>query len=495
MNSINTIIANAPRASASFRNKSRKMGLWGRMRYAMTLIETTVVLIIATAAIAAGGSFYAEYLNNLTNKATADQLKDVSDSFAKYIQDNYAPIIAALPASKIAVINFSSLQPDYLDSKFVNQNPFGQSYVFTVRQPDPLKNILEAIVYTTGGEAIPPNNASAIAQMVGAGGGYTKAGGSATAVISNFNGYTLDLSSYSAVPSGSGKLVSAIFMNETGVVISDYLYRNAIPNRPELNRMNTALDMNSNNINNAGNVTSPNGNIQAQNGTVQGKTIISDTTIVAGGNITSSGGAVHGVTLVSDTTITAGTNIIAGGDVSAGTANIAGSASVGNLTVGTTINAGSTITGSSLVSTGGVTASNDITTSGGSINATNGNVHAKAIQSDTTAQLGLSTASLGGGCTTGTIGLDNSGRLLSCVSGTWSSTAGTMSLGPMRQAIGGGSEDYTDNLGSQKFCALSTTTISGEGICTVWTDGTSWFMRTTKWNSNHVWCQAVCLSN
>ena len=461
--------------------------------HAMTLLETIIVLIIATAAIAAGGMFYAEYLNNVTNKATADQLKDVSDAFAKYIQDNYAPIIAALPASKIAAISFTSLQPDYLDSKFVNQNPWQQSYVLTVRQPDPLKNILEAIVYTKGGEVIPANNASSIAQMVGSGGGYTQAGGDPNAVIANFDGFTLNLTSYNAAPGGTGKLVSAIFMNETGVIISDYLYRNAITGRPELNRMNTALDMNSKNVDNVGNLTSPTGNIQAQTGTVQGHTIISDTTIQAAGDITSTGGQIHGVTMVSDTTIQAGTNITAGGTVSSSALSVAGAATVGSLAATTTVAAGSTVSGASLVSSGGITAASDVTTSGGDIRATTGKVQGTSVKSDTMITMQVGAGSEGSGCTTGTISLDGSGRLLSCVGGAWrGGTYGGIVYGPFRQIVDvGTTNDYLGPESSYVMCAVGRA--SGQGLCDVYQSGGGWWQFT---HSEHEWmaeCQAVCL--
>lgn len=47
-----------------------------------------------------------------------------------------------------------------------------------------------------------------------------------------------------------------------GTLANDYLYRNAVPNHPELNAMNTDLGMGNHNINNAGSITAS-GNVTA----------------------------------------------------------------------------------------------------------------------------------------------------------------------------------------------------------------------------------------
>ena len=71
-------------------------------------------------------------------------------------------------------------------------------------------------------------------------------------------GWQVALSNYSITP-GPGHTASALFLMD-GALANDYLYRNAVPNHPELNTMNTDLGMGNHNINNAGSI-SASGNV------------------------------------------------------------------------------------------------------------------------------------------------------------------------------------------------------------------------------------------
>lgn len=120
---------------------------------------------------------------------------------------------------------------------------------------------LESVVYTSGGEVIRPNSANNIAQLVGAGGGFTMPDGDTSEVRSTFGGFTLDLQTTYNLDPGPGKLVSAMFFDDEGSLVSDFLYRNAIPGRPDLNTMNTSINMDGNNLNAAGEVNADEANI------------------------------------------------------------------------------------------------------------------------------------------------------------------------------------------------------------------------------------------
>ncbi|MEN1396454.1 shufflon system plasmid conjugative transfer pilus tip adhesin PilV, partial [Pseudomonas aeruginosa] len=66
------------------------------------------------------------------------------------------------------------------------------------------------------------------------------------------------LSNFGSDP-GAGHLATALFFQD-GAIANEYLYRNSVPGHPELNRMNTALNMGGNNIAAAGAITAS-GNI------------------------------------------------------------------------------------------------------------------------------------------------------------------------------------------------------------------------------------------
>jgi len=206
-------------------------------------------MMVGVSALTGGSMMYASHLKNQTNMVAAQQMKDVSRVFERYVTDNYAQLLSDAAVTGWARVPMDALQPQYLNNAFLNKNAFGQEYVLAVRQPAPDVADLEAVVFTDGGEEIPPDRALSIAQAVGASGGFTLKGGSPTQVRATFDGYNLDLSNFGdAAPTTAGKLVSAIFVNEIGSLSMDYLYRKEIHGRPELNRMYTNLDMNENDI-------------------------------------------------------------------------------------------------------------------------------------------------------------------------------------------------------------------------------------------------------
>lgn len=92
------------------------------------------------------------------------------------------------------------------------------------------------------------------------------------------------LSNFGSAP-GAGHLATALFFQD-GAIANEYLYRNAVPGHPELNRMNTTLDMGGNNIAAAGAITASgnittSADISARNVTATG-TVKAGTADVAG---------------------------------------------------------------------------------------------------------------------------------------------------------------------------------------------------------------------
>lgn len=504
-------ISAAVAQSASYAvSRAKNLADRSGVRAAMTLLETTIVMIIAVASLAAGAGYYADYLNNMANAVAAKQLKDVSMAFSKYLQDNYATVLSTVPAvnggsAKVAV---GLLMPDYLSSKFALTNPYGQSYILAVRLPDATKTNMEAIVYTTGGQQIDAKNALSIAQYVGAGGGFTLKGGDPNTVQSTFNGYTLSLTDYNANLGTGGYLVSVLFMNETGKIVQDYLYRNTIPGRPELNRMTTALDMGANNLTNAGNITSPTGSIAAPGGEVAGSRLTSTTTIAAGSNITAAG-IIEGAALVSDTTITATGNITTGGTVSAATLWTSGNVQASSVTATGTITSGGNMTAGGVVQGSLVNSTGEITSTGGV--TANANIKSKSLvegnqlKSDSTLIMAVGQAVVGSGCVTGTIALDATGLMLSCVNGLWKSPGvSTAVFGnnlnwPNNTTVVNETHDLNAEAGYATnaffYCSLAVQgNDSAFGTCQVWASSGRWYLHAQKVSGAGLMCQAVCLT-
>ncbi len=461
-------------------------------RQAMTLLETVIVLIIAVSAIAYGAQIYAEYLNGITNRATAAQMKDVTQAYSKYLQDNYATVLASVPPGGSTTVSIATLKPQYLSASFADKNPYSQSYVLAVRQPLATSNALEAIVYTTGGEVIQNKNGLAISQEIGSGGGFTLSQGDGVTVQSTYNGFNLSLAQYSG--SGKGKLISALFINQLGAEVSDYyLSRNPVPGRPDLNRMNTDLDMGTHAISNSSGVTAATGNIVASSGSVQGNTVVATTNVTSGGLVIAGSGVQSNGPVSVLGTISSNSAIQGGSIVSLGNMTAAGNVVASGSVDGTTVHSASTISADSTV-----TAAQNIVSTSGNIQAPAGTVEGQKVKSDTTVALALGQAIKGAGCTMGTIGLDVAGKLYSCVGGAWITSAGFNNpvYGPLRSY---GYANYpraiTDHLGGPfAFCSLSYVQADqNSSVCQIYQSGNDWYQYTAAAMNASVGCQAVCI--
>lgn len=214
----------------------------------MGVIEILVVLLVATLMATAGGYQWSRYLDRQANQAAADQMRLVADAGGKYIKDNYAVVVAQASPTAPAVITMDMLRnTQYLPASFPNQNAYGQNYLVLALAPTP--NKLQTLVVTSNGDPIKELYMIDIAKQVGAQGGYISTQ-NASVATGSFGGWSTALGPYGVAP-GAGHLAAALFFQD-GALVNDYLYRNAIPGQPNLNRMNTAIDMGGNNLNNAG---------------------------------------------------------------------------------------------------------------------------------------------------------------------------------------------------------------------------------------------------
>lgn len=213
-------------------------------------LEVLICLIIASLAIVSGAKIYGNYLDRQENRQAGEQLIFVADAAAKYIKDNYAAVLAVATASAPAVITPLMLRnTGYLPAGFSDANSYGQTY--RVMALEPTANKLETLIVTTGGESIKELYLLEISKLVGARGGYISSMDT-TLATGSFGGWSTPLAPYGVSP-GAGHLAAGLFFDD-GALVTDYLYRNSVPGHPEVNRMNTAIDMATNDLNNTGTV-------------------------------------------------------------------------------------------------------------------------------------------------------------------------------------------------------------------------------------------------
>ncbi|MGG5543211.1 shufflon system plasmid conjugative transfer pilus tip adhesin PilV [Burkholderia vietnamiensis] len=238
-----------------------------RQRGTITLVETLGVLIVGSLVMPAVWGWLSDDATNKINRATADHDKQVVLAAAQYIKDNYAVVVARATASTPATITVPMLRSQYpqmFATGFSASNPYGQTVV--VRAYQPTAGTLDTIIVTSGGQAINEGNMRKIAQLVGGAGGYISSTNPSVAngIYGAWGPKTIPSSP------GAGHMVYSL-MFQDGSLVDDYLYRKAVPGHPELNEMNTAVDMGGNNVNNAATVnaqrvvTPPGNNVQVGN--------------------------------------------------------------------------------------------------------------------------------------------------------------------------------------------------------------------------------------
>ncbi|AZC91300.1 shufflon system plasmid conjugative transfer pilus tip adhesin PilV [Pseudomonas chlororaphis] len=214
-------------------------------------IDAAMTLLVLTILISLASVWMIRQMDNQDYRIAADKQRTVAEALGKYLKDNYSTVLASATATAPVQVTVAMLKnTNYLPAGFADTNAFGQAIIGLARKPNP--NQLEAIVVTTGGQAIPELGVRTIAENLGGPGGFISST-NPNVIQGVRGGWQVALSNYAISP-GAGHTASALFLMD-GSLANDYLYRNAVPGHPELNTMNTALNMGGNNINNAGAIT------------------------------------------------------------------------------------------------------------------------------------------------------------------------------------------------------------------------------------------------
>ena len=233
-----------------------------------TLLEVLLAVSIGSLVLSSGASFMMDRVNDVKDQTTAQYQVKIAGAAERYIRDNLTTVASGLGINGAAApISVATLRgAGYLSTGMTDINPYRQTACVLVRR---LTNNtlgqprLEALIVTEGGIAIPDKRVPFIAAMGGSVGGYvpptapTTAQGAYGVWSQNLGLYSMARCSGSTV--SANRLAYAIFFDGStsagGVNADDVLHRVAVAGRPDLNRMNVALDMGGNDINTARNIT------------------------------------------------------------------------------------------------------------------------------------------------------------------------------------------------------------------------------------------------
>lgn len=386
----------------------------------------TLLSILAGTAIAAMllptvGLMIQKGQDRQVQAVTAGEFQDLLSASRNYVDGHYSDL-----ASTIAVggaleipLNLLPLLPN-----FSQQNPYGQTWHVYVEQPS--SNELNAVVTSWGGQTLGLSALTRISALGGSHAGFIGADNvvpnvnSQTAIGAN-GGWRMALAGTPVNP-GAGHLFGLASGTAGSQYNSDTLYRDNVPNHPELTTMNANLNMGGNDITDTNAIQATTGRFADRIGT--------------NGLDPNSGypsgwyGGVHTNDVYANAQIGAGPV----NGPAAAWMNSNGDAGFGNnVTVGQTVTANkvSLPSGNSL-QIGGQYFYGDGSNAAVRTPGTFFLQHPDGSAADgylatlyTEQGVRLSgTGALGGGCVTGSITAQNdgSGALLSCVNGIWKST-------------------------------------------------------------------------
>ena len=228
-----------------------------------TLLEIILAIaIIGILSVAVNDMIMSSHSQTKSSVA-AEQVKRFSAAMQQYVNTYHNQIVSSASSSKPVLIQSTMLSnTGFLPADFNSKNSYGQYICGLIVKND--QDRLYALTVTEDGQTINDTDLGLIAGLIGGDGGAVYArdtstirgtGGGWSIPTSVFNGGTSSKCSGAAgsVSLTSGHIVQALWFNE-GNTNTGLLARDHIEGAPELNRMNTDLDMNSNSINNVANL-------------------------------------------------------------------------------------------------------------------------------------------------------------------------------------------------------------------------------------------------
>lgn len=244
-----------------------------------------LLIVLVMASLAA--RYMGDYLKSREWQVVAMQTNRFTQAVSSYVGKFYPTVLASATTTTPAVVTTQMLKnTGLLPASFSETNSYGQQYQAMIVRNQQNQELLQGMVVSRGGHAMPFTALSQISKDITAGfGGYVEDGQTAVGAMRSWR---IPLSSY-GTSTGRGHLAVMLSTDDLSGAREDgdRLYRFQVNGRPDLNKMHTAIDMGGNNLNSVGTVTAS--NVAGQNGNF-GVSLVSNGPITAGGDIRSTGG-------------------------------------------------------------------------------------------------------------------------------------------------------------------------------------------------------------
>ncbi len=236
-----------------------------------------LLIVLVMASLAA--RYMGDYLKSREWQVVAMQTNRFTQAVSSYVGKFYPTVLASATTTTPAVVTTQMLKnTGLLPASFSETNSYGQQYQAMIVRNQQNQELLQGMVVSRGGHAMPFTALSQISKDITAGfGGYVEDGQTAVGAMRSWR---IPLSSY-GTSTGRGHLAVMLSTDDLSGAREDgdRLYRFQVNGRPDLNKMHTAIDMGGNNLNSVGTVTAS--NVAGQNGNF-GVSLVSNGPITAG---------------------------------------------------------------------------------------------------------------------------------------------------------------------------------------------------------------------
>lgn len=237
-----------------------------RRQLGYTLIEVLMSVGLGSLILASGTKFLMDRVDDVKDQSTAQYQSMFVEAAERYMRNNFATVAAGLTQNGPPVaIDLPTIRTaGFAHSGLTNMNPYRQIPCLVVRRLSDTASgaRLEALVTTEGGISIPERRVPFVAAQSGAIGGFvpstapTTAQGAYGVWQTSITPYTS--TSCSGTPVAANRLASGMFFDVSsigGVDPNQVLHRVVVAGRPDLNTMNTNLNMGGFSIANANDIT------------------------------------------------------------------------------------------------------------------------------------------------------------------------------------------------------------------------------------------------
>ncbi|NRR33765.1 shufflon system plasmid conjugative transfer pilus tip adhesin PilV [Oxalobacteraceae bacterium] len=220
----------------------------------ITLIEMLGALAIGSIMMIGLSTMIDTALDDSEGQQAALYQSQVVAAARQYLAANYQALLTATPTpASVVALDVAALKAqNLLPAGFALKNGYGHASCVLVRQPTAGSGKLDVLGAAGGGQAIADKDLAAVALDAGQGSGYVTAAAPGSARGAS---WSLDTTPYRGVAcpgagpvlsggaADAGHLVSNLFFDGPGQLSTDFLYRSAVPGRPELNQMRAPIHM------------------------------------------------------------------------------------------------------------------------------------------------------------------------------------------------------------------------------------------------------------